>query len=317
MGDFMCGICGCSSENAPPEGAKTISVTGNPSGGHHHHHHLPEHRHADSPNHVSPAESTADNRPPEPNGHVHAIRHQSLADDDATLIEIEQDILHRNSQYADNNRAFLQHHRILCLNLVSSPGSGKTTLLEKTISALNKPSEMYVIEGDQQTSNDADRIRETGAITIQINTGRGCHLDAHTIGHALDDLRIESDALLFIENVGNLVCPASFDLGERHKVALLSVTEGEDKPIKYPDMFAASSVMLVNKIDLLPYLNFDLDRCIQYARQVNPEIHVITLSAQNGQGMDEWLNWIATEQALVSNEPLSSLRQTQTQLSHV
>lgn len=176
---------------------------------------------------------------------------------------------------------------------------------------------MYVIEGDQQTSNDADRIRETGAITIQINTGRGCHLDAHTIGHALDDLRIESDALLFIENVGNLVCPASFDLGERHKVALLSVTEGEDKPIKYPDMFAASSVMLVNKIDLLPYLNFDLDRCIQYARQVNPEIHVITLSAQNGQGMDEWLNWIATEQALVSNEPLSSLRQTQTQLSHV
>ncbi|MCW8976466.1 MAG: hydrogenase nickel incorporation protein HypB, partial [Sedimenticola sp.] len=149
-----------------------------------------------------------------------------------------------------------------------------------------------VIEGDQQTANDADRIRETGVPALQINTGKGCHLDAHMIGHAMETLRPENNSLLFIENVGNLVCPAAFDLGEAHKVAILSVTEGEDKPIKYPDMFHAADLMILNKTDLLPYLDFDVDKCIEYARRVNPDIEVIQLSAKSGEGMDDWYQWI-------------------------
>ena len=216
------------------------------------------------------------------------------------LVEIEQNILSKNTVYANNNRVLLEEFRTLTLNLVSSPGSGKTTLLISTITALNERLPVAVIEGDQETTNDARRIRETGVSAIQINTGRGCHLDAHMVGHAIEKLPLEQGGVLFIENVGNLVCPASFDLGEDHKVALLSVAEGDDKPLKYPDMFAASELMILNKIDLLPYVTFDVERCTEYARRVNPDIKVLTLSAQTGDGMTGWLDWIFRAQSRVS-----------------
>ena len=207
------------------------------------------------------------------------------------MVQIEQDILAKNNAYARANRQFLAERGIFALNLVSSPGSGKTTLLCKTIAMLQEHS-LAVIEGDQQTTHDAERIRATGAPAIQINTGKGCHLDAHMVGHAMEQLDLRPDSLLMIENVGNLVCPAAFDLGEAHKVVILSVTEGEDKPIKYPDMFHAASLMLLNKIDLLPHLNFDVAATLAYARRVNPQIRVIQLSATSGEGMDEWVGYL-------------------------
>ena len=207
------------------------------------------------------------------------------------MVQIEQDILAKNNAYAAENRNWLAERGIFALNLVSSPGSGKTTLLCKTIAMLaGQP--VAVIEGDQQTSRDAERIRATGAPAIQINTGKGCHLDAHMVGHALQSLALQEDSLLLIENVGNLVCPAAFDLGEAHKVVILSVTEGEDKPIKYPDMFRAASLMLLNKTDLLPHLDFDVDAAIGFAQRVNPQIRVIRVSAQSGEGMNEWLDFL-------------------------
>ncbi len=208
------------------------------------------------------------------------------------MVQIERDILSKNDAYAAKNRARFDEQGIFALNLVSSPGSGKTTLLCRTIDALKSRLPLAVIEGDQQTSHDAERIRATGAPALQINTGKGCHLDAHMVGHAVQKLAPADASVLFIENVGNLVCPAAFDLGEAHKVAILSVTEGEDKPLKYPDMFRAASLMLVNKIDLLPYVNFKLDEAIAHARRVNPQLEVIRLSATSGEGFDEWLAWI-------------------------
>ena len=183
----------------------------------------------------------------------------------------------------------------LVLNLVSSPGSGKTTLLTETLMKLKDRVPCAVIEGDQQTVNDAARIRATGTPAIQVNTGKGCHLDAQMIADAAPRLPLDDHGILFIENVGNLVCPASFDLGEKHKVAVLSVTEGEDKPLKYPHMFAAASLMLLNKVDLLPYLNFDVEKCIASAREVNPEIEIILISATSGEGMDQWLAWLEAQ----------------------
>jgi hydrogenase nickel incorporation protein HypB len=177
------------------------------------------------------------------------------------------------------------------LNIVSSPGSGKTTLLTETLKQLDKE-KCAVIEGDQQTTNDADRIRETGAKAIQINTGKGCHLDAKMVSQAMAQLTLEKDSTLFIENVGNLVCPAAFDLGESHKVAILSVTEGEDKPLKYPDIFADADVMIINKTDLLPHLNFSMDDCIANSLRVNPDMKIMPISATTGEGLQEWLNWL-------------------------
>ena len=210
----------------------------------------------------------------------------------ARMVKIERDILSKNDSYASENRTYLAEHGIFALNLVSSPGSGKTTLLVKSINALNGSLPLSVIEGDQQTDNDAARIRATGAPALQINTGKGCHLDAYMVGQAMRQLALPDDSLLLIENVGNLVCPASFDLGEAHKVAILSVTEGEDKPLKYPDMFRAADLMLLNKCDLLPYLTFDVNLAIENARRVNPNIQVIRISATSGEGMEEWLEWI-------------------------
>jgi len=214
------------------------------------------------------------------------------------MVQIEQDILGKNNEYAAVNRAHFSARGILALNLVSSPGSGKTTLLTRSINDLGTGLPMAVIEGDQQTAHDAERIRETGVKALQINTGKGCHLDAHMVGHALETLAPDADSVLFIENVGNLVCPAAFDLGEAHKVAILSVTEGEDKPIKYPDMFHAADLMLLNKIDLLPYLQFDVEQCMAYARRVNPRIRILPVSATTGEGMEAWYQWIRAAQQL-------------------
>jgi hydrogenase nickel incorporation protein HypB len=208
------------------------------------------------------------------------------------MVQIEQDILAKNNSYADANRQWFDERGIFTLNLVSSPGSGKTTLLCKTIEMLKDKVAISVVEGDQQTSNDAERIRATGVPALQINTGKGCHLDGHMVGHAMHKLKPADESLFLIENVGNLVCPAAFDLGEHHKVAILSVTEGEDKPLKYPDMFRAADVMLLNKCDLLPYLEFDADLAEANARRVNPHLTIFRVSATSGDGMSAWLDWI-------------------------
>ncbi|MBP6316867.1 MAG: hydrogenase nickel incorporation protein HypB [Rubrivivax sp.] len=208
------------------------------------------------------------------------------------MVQIEQDILAKNDAVAAANRQRLADRGIFALNLVSSPGSGKTTLLVKTIQALQGRLKVAVIEGDQQTTLDADRIRATGAPAVQVNTGKGCHLDADMVRRALDRLDPADGSLLLIENVGNLVCPAAFDLGEAHKVVILSVTEGEDKPLKYPDMFHAADLLLVNKTDLLPYVQFDVEAAIGHARRVRPGIEALRVSATTGEGMDAWLDWL-------------------------
>jgi len=212
----------------------------------------------------------------------------------ARMVKIERDILDKNNQYAADIRRQFAECGIFALNLVSSPGSGKTSLLVKTIEELRDKFPIAVIEGDQQTDHDAARIRATGVPAIQINTGKGCHLDAHMVTQAIQQLSLQNNSLLFIENVGNLVCPSSFDLGEAHKIVILSVTEGEDKPLKYPDMFHAADLMLLNKCDLLPYLSFDTGLAIDYAHRVHPGLPVIQISATQGSGMEAWCEWIET-----------------------
>ncbi|ARU32221.1 hydrogenase accessory protein HypB [Sulfuriferula sp. AH1] len=219
------------------------------------------------------------------------------------MVQIEQDILSKNNQYAAANRRYLAEHGILALNLLSSPGSGKTTLLTATIAAMQARWQFAVIEGDQQTSNDAERIRATGVPAIQINTGKGCHLDALMIREAITRLAPQDGSMLMIENVGNLVCPAGFDLGETHKIVVLSVTEGEDKPLKYPDMFRAAGLLLLNKVDLLPYLHFDVAMCIANARRINPDIVVFQVSAATGEGMAAWGDWLAAAHAAATRSP--------------
>ncbi len=284
----MCTVCGCGEGDTRVEGEEHSHdhEHGNAQEhGHHHHDHDHEHHHHDGHIHdygQGPA-------------HAHA---PGLSQ--ARMVQIEEDILGKNNQYAAANRGWFSEHGILTLNLVSSPGSGKTTLLTRTIDDLKAEMKLSVIEGDQQTANDAERIRETGVKALQINTGKGCHLDGHMVGHALDTLKPEDDSVLFIENVGNLVCPAAFDLGEAHKVAILSVTEGEDKPVKYPDMFHAADLVLLNKIDLLPYLQFEVDKCIEYARRVNPGIKVLQVSATSGEGMDDWYQWVRITRQLTA-----------------
>ena len=229
-------------------------------------------------------------------------------------IRIEEDVLGANQQLADANRAHFAAHGVTAYDMVSSPGSGKTTLLCATIRALNKrlpDLPLAVIEGDQQTSVDADRIRATGVEAIQVNTGKGCHLDARMVGEAFSRLHLHANehnhlvvgqdhvqnpaALLLIENVGNLVCPAMWDLGEAAKIVILSVTEGDDKPLKYPDMFASADLLLINKTDLLPYVDFSVDKCMEYVRRIHPHIESIALSATTGDGIDHWLNWLLND----------------------
>jgi len=269
----MCTTCGC--------GPDEVHIDGE----HHHHDHGIAYR---------PRGKSHGHDHPHDHDHDHDHAHHSHAPGTSTarMVQIERDILSKNDAFAEGNRQALAAKAIFALNLVSSPGSGKTTLLCKTIELLKGKREVAVIEGDQQTDQDAARIRATGAPAIQINTGKGCHLDASMVGHAMEKLALPQRSVLMIENVGNLVCPAAFDLGEAHKVVILSVTEGEDKPIKYPDMFRAADLMLLNKCDLLPYLTFDVDKAIAFARQVNPGLQVIRTSATSGEGMDEWLAWI-------------------------
>ena len=280
----MCTTCGC--------GEGEVRIEGKAA--HHDHEHSHDHVHADGSRH-SHGHDHGDESHEHPHAHEHphsqAAHAHAPGMDGKRMVQIEQDILAKNNAYAQANRQQLSEKGIFALNLVSSPGSGKTTLLCKTITLLEGQA-LAVIEGDQQTTHDAERIRATGAPAIQINTGKGCHLDAHMVGHAMEQLDLQADSLLMIENVGNLVCPAAFDLGEAHKVVILSVTEGEDKPLKYPDMFRAASLMLLNKIDLLPYLSFDVAAAIAYARRVNPRIRVIELSATSGAGMGEWLDFL-------------------------
>ena len=224
--------------------------------------------------------------------HTHDHEHERV-------VSVEEDILSRNNSVAAENRKDFREHRILALNFVSSPGSGKTELLCATI---RKSADMpiAVIEGDQQTSQDADRIRQTGAPAHQINTGKGCHLDAEMVRHAVAHLKPADGSVLFIENVGNLVCPAEFDLGEAHKVVILSVTEGDDKPLKYPDMFRVSDLMIINKVDLLPYVKFDIERCEEYARRVNPKIQILRVSATTGEGVDKLIDWLKAQRIIAS-----------------
>jgi hydrogenase nickel incorporation protein HypB len=273
----MCTTCGC--------GGPVVVIDG-----HAHHEHDPAHAH----DHTHPQDHDHSHE------HAHTTpQHSHAPGVDATrALRIEQDVLASNNAYAAANRRRLAAHGVFAVNLMSSPGAGKTTLLVATINALAGRAPVAVIEGDQQTARDAERIRATGAATVQINTGKGCHLDAHMVGHALEHLVLPRDGVLFIENVGNLVCPAAFDLGEARKVVLLSVTEGEDKPLKYPDMFTAADLLLLTKIDLLPHLQFDVDACLRYAREINPRAQVLKLSATRGIGMDDWLAWLQRQTAL-------------------
>ncbi len=226
--------------------------------------------------------------------HTHDHSHDHPAHDHShdRTIAVEQDILGENNLLAQRNRGYFEAKNVFALNLVSSPGSGKTTLLEKTLTALKDEIPSAVIEGDQQTMQDADRIATTGVPVLQINTGNGCHLDAEMIHTAYSELKLQDNSALFIENVGNLVCPALFDLGEDKRVVVISVTEGDDKPLKYPTMFDAADICIINKIDLLPYVEFDVEKCKEYALQVNHHLEFFEVSATTGAGMDAWYNWL-------------------------
>jgi len=207
-------------------------------------------------------------------------------------MRLERDLLAKNAELARQNRVWLERRSVLAFNVLGAPGAGKTALLEQTIRTLEGRPAVSVLEGDQATDRDAARIREAGARALQINTGRGCHLDAHDVGHALESLDPPEHSLVLIENVGNLVCPALFDLGERAKVVVMSVTEGDDKPLKYPHVFRAASLMVLNKIDLLPYVPFDASRCIEHARSIHPSLEVLRLSAATGEGLGAWCAWL-------------------------
>ncbi|MFO1324411.1 MAG: hydrogenase nickel incorporation protein HypB [Burkholderiales bacterium] len=240
-------------------------------------------------------------------GYVASLLAAPAAATAARVVRVEQDLLAKNDRIAAGNRRAFAERGVFALNLVSSPGSGKTTLLVRTIEAWAARTPVAVIEGDQQTSRDADRVRAAGAPAVQINTGKGCHLDAQMVASALAELPLADGSLLLIENVGNLVCPAAFDLGEAHKVAILSVTEGDDKPLKYPDMFHAADLLLLNKVDLLPYVDFDVDAALGYAQRVRPGIEMMRLSARTGEGFAAWLAWLERGVAGARTRPAESV----------
>ncbi len=287
----MCGHCGCGSEaNATALNLQTGEEIAMESRAHdhdhqraHEHEHAHDHAHGHEHEHVH-----AD-------GSRHSHPHRSDDAPGADLLTLQTRILAKNDAFAEKNRAWFRGREILALNLVSSPGSGKTTLLERTIKDLKDELKLFVVEGDQATARDGERIRVAGAAAVQINTGSGCHLEADMLGRALQHLKPGAGSIVMIENVGNLVCPALFDLGERCKVVIFSVTEGEDKPLKYPTMFGAAAIMILNKIDLLPYVEFDVARAIANARQINPDIAVLRLSGRTGEGFEAWYDWLRKE----------------------
>jgi hydrogenase nickel incorporation protein HypB len=305
----MCTTCGCSSDGA---------VTMDPGHhhdhshehGHHHghehgehtHDHTHEHHHGHAP-HGAGTAVHADNGPAHTHGPDHhdygtgPARSHAPGLTQARMVEIERNILSKNDAYADQNRETLSRRGVLALNLLAGPGAGKTTLLVETLKLLHGGIPAAVIEGDQQTSNDAERIRATGVRAVQINTGKGCHLDAHQVGHALEHLPLPPGGVLFVENVGNLVCPAAFDLGEQLRVTLLSVTEGEDKPLKYPDIFQNADLVILTKTDLVPYLGTDMALLEANVRRVAPKARILHTGARTGAGMDTWLDWLKTERS--------------------
>jgi hydrogenase nickel incorporation protein HypB len=268
----MCATCGCN----PPEGGRVTvgEVHEHPNG--HDHGHGAGHGH--------------DHRA----GHDHHHHGTGRA---PTRVRLEEAVLERNGRLAAGTRAWLESRGILALNLMSSPGAGKTTLLERTIRDQGAALPILVVEGDQATDRDAERVRAAGARAVQVNTGAGCHLDADMVGRALDELGPPAGAVVAIENVGNLVCPAMFDLGEQARVLVMSVTEGEDKPLKYPHMFRGCDLLVLNKIDLLPHVEFDAERCLAWAREARPGLEVLRVSATRGDGLDGWYGWIAARRA--------------------
>jgi hydrogenase nickel incorporation protein HypB len=259
----MCATCGCDGEKHH----------------HDHDHDLRDHPHGHPHDH-------------DQNGHAHRPTRPFVDGRRVATIRLEHEILEKNRRKAGDNRGWFTQRAILALNLVSSPGAGKTTLLERTLRDVGNELPCSVIEGDQETARDAERIRATGTRAVQINTGTGCHLDADMVRRGLTQLDPQPGSIVLIENVGNLVCPALFDLGEHHKVLIFSITEGEDKPLKYPHMFRAADVLILNKIDLLPYVQFDLERCLSYAQQVNPHLRTFQVSATRGDGLPEWYGWL-------------------------
>jgi hydrogenase nickel incorporation protein HypB len=277
----MCSICGCSEPDlthiTDMQSGEIVTMR-------------PIHTHGDGPAHSH--DHDHEHGHSHEHGHPHTHHH-----DQGTTLRLDQQILAKNNQLAERNRGWFAGRDILALNLVSSPGAGKTTLLERTIREMGKELALHVIEGDQETTNDAQRIQSAGCRVVQINTGAGCHLDSAMVARGLQQLDPPMSSVVFIENVGNLVCPALFDLGERAKVVIVSVTEGDDKPIKYPHMFRASSLMMLNKIDLLPHVSFDVERCLNYARQVNPKLQILQISATRGDGLDSWYGWLRNQRA--------------------
>jgi len=265
----MCGTCGCGTDGNGPIILKP--------GEHSHSHHEHDHHHDHGHHH-------------EHGDHSHS--HDHAHDHKQRVIAVEKDVLQNNDVLAARNRGYFEAKNIFTLNLVSSPGSGKTSILERTLADLKEEIPFYVIEGDQQTLNDADRIDALNIPVVQINTGKGCHLESDMVYDAVKKLEMKNDSILMIENVGNLVCPSMFDLGEKKRVVIISTTEGEDKPIKYPDMFHTADVCIINKIDLLPYVNIDIQKLKDYALQVNPNLQFFEVSATKGEGMQAWYQWL-------------------------
>lgn len=278
----MCVTCGCNSDDNEVRIIKvdgtTVQHSHAHSHGHEHHEHSHSHEHGHDHNHSHEHHHHDDDH----NHNPHSFKE----------IDLEREILHKNDLLAERNRGYFDAKNIFAINLVSSPGSGKTSILERTIADLKSEISFNVIEGDQQTTNDADRIAALNVPVIQINTGKGCHLDSEMISKAVKELAPKDGSLMMIENVGNLVCPSMFDLGENSRVVIISITEGEDKPIKYPDMFYGSQVCIINKIDLLPYLKFDIEKLKDYAKKVNPNLVFFEVSAYTGQGMEAWYQFL-------------------------
>ena len=268
----MCGVCGCGNE----DGKAVITMPKDKEQkvqNHIHNHDEHDHHHT----------------------HEHGEHHHHHHGSQKSIIDLERDILHENQLAAAKNRGYFEAKNILAINLVSSPGSGKTSLLEQTLKAMKSDHDFYVIEGDQQTMNDANRIDALNIPVVQVNTGKGCHLESDMVFEAVKKMKPKDNSFLMIENVGNLVCPSLFDLGERKRVVIISITEGEDKPIKYPDMFHTSDVCIINKMDLKPYLNVDVDKIKEYALQVNHHLQFFEVSATTGEGMEGWYDWLKKE----------------------
>jgi len=284
----MCATCGCGSDVVTIDGTDVHAVPG----------HAQDHAHALEPGHDHDHQQDHAHDHHHDHAHNHPHHHHDAPAAPGRTVSLEQNILAKNQLLAERNRGWFAGREVFAVNLMSSPGAGKTSILERTIRDLGEKIPISVLEGDQATSADAERIRAAGATAVQINTGTGCHLDAHMVAHGVERLGAPRGSLLLIENVGNLVCPALFDLGEHARVVVVSVTEGDDKPLKYPHMFRTGQMLLINKLDLLPYVRFDVQRCIDAARQVNPDLQLRLLSAETGEGMPAWYDWLLAQRAL-------------------